>query len=104
MTRTRSLPSPRLLLAALAALSIAVVALATAARAESVNGAIEKVEGEGRTIVIGGKSISVSGSRSNVCIAGVCDQPRAKLKAGMNCKAETAMRGGKAEARKLSCK
>ena len=104
MTRTTSLPIPRLLLVTLVALSIAIVAMSNAARAESVNGAIEKVTGEGRMIVIDGKFIEVSGSRSNVCIAGVCDQPRAKLKAGMNCMTETAERGGKVEARKLSCK
>jgi len=100
-----SLPLPvhHILLAAVTASAVALASLSPALGA-NLTGTIEKVEGEGRTIVIGGKSIVVSGSRSNVCIGGVCDQPRNKLKTGMECRVETAERNGKAEARKLSCK
>ncbi|MBT3792844.1 MAG: hypothetical protein HN658_10195 [Rhodospirillales bacterium] len=76
----------------------------SSASAEKVKGKVTGVKREGRTVMMGGKKISISGSRTNVCIKGACDEDRAKIKVGMKCKANAAMRKGKLEAKKISCK
>ena len=70
----------------------------------SVKGKITKVEREGRVLHINGKKYSVSGSRSNICIKGACDEDRAKLKAGMSCEGNTSARKKGMEIKKISCK
>jgi hypothetical protein len=72
--------------------------------AEIVQGKIEKVENGGRSVTLAGKIFGVSGSRTNICIKGVCDQNRDQLKAGQACEADIGMRDGKPEARKISCR
>jgi hypothetical protein len=74
------------------------------ARADSLTGKLEKVENGGSRVTIGGKTIAISGARTNVCIGGICDQGRDKLKPGMTCAAEVVDRAGTPEARRLSCK
>lgn len=74
------------------------------AAADMGKGKVEKVEREGRIVHIGGKKVRISGSRTNVCLAGKCDEDRAKIKAGMECEYEAAMRKGRFEAKKMSCK
>lgn len=77
---------------------------ATTASADSVKGKVTSVKREGRVVMVGGKKISISGSRTNVCIKGACDEDRAKIKVGMSCKVDAGMRKGKLEAKKISCK
>lgn len=77
---------------------------ASPARAQPLTGPIEKIDNGGAIVVIQGKAIAVSGARSNICIGGVCDQPRSKLKSGLTCAADVVSRDGKLEARRLSCK
>lgn len=89
---------------AVAALAAAIVLAPAAPHAETIGGTIEKVENDGRSVTIAGKAIAISGSRSNICIKGVCDQPRSSLKPGLTCEADVAPRNGVPEARKLSCK
>jgi hypothetical protein len=92
--------------------AVSILALATAlmvypenaVRADSLTGKLEKVENGGSRVTIGGKTIAISGARTNVCIGGICDQGRDKLKAGMTCAAEVVDRAGTLEARRLSCK
>ncbi len=72
--------------------------------ADDLTGVIEKVEKGGSIVVISGKLIAVSGSRTNICIKGACDKGRDQLKAGMTCADTTAARKGAMEARRLSCK
>jgi len=92
--------------------AVPLLALATAlvmhpgggARADSLTGKLEKVENGGSRVTIGGKTIAVSGARTNVCIGGICDQGRDKLKPGMTCAAEVVDHAGTLEARRLSCK
>jgi hypothetical protein len=94
------------------AATVPLLALATAlmaypgggARADSLTGKLEKVENGGSRVTIGGKTIAVSGARTNVCIGGICDQGRDKLKPGLTCAAEVVDRAGTLEARRLSCK
>jgi hypothetical protein len=74
------------------------------AHADSLTGKLEKVEDGGSRVTIGGKTIAVSGARTNVCIGGICDQGRDKLKPGMTCAAEVVDHAGTLEARRLSCK
>lgn len=77
---------------------------ASMASADMVSGKVEKVEREGRIVHMGGKKVRISGSRTNVCLMGKCDEDRAKIKAGMTCEADAAMRGDRFEAKKISCK
>ena len=85
--------------------ALALLCLVTVpALADAVTGKLDKVENGGNAITIAGKTIVVSGARTNICIGGVCDQGRDKLKAGMTCSAEVVNHGGKTEARRLSCK
>ncbi|MDH3241376.1 MAG: hypothetical protein OEO83_11995 [Alphaproteobacteria bacterium] len=74
------------------------------AQAADVKGKIEGVKREGRSIVIGGKTYFISGSRTNVCIGGKCDEDRAKLKAGMTCEGATSSKKKGMELKKVSCK
>lgn len=74
------------------------------AQAAKVKGKISAVKREGRIIVIGGKTYHISGSRTNVCIKGACDEDRAKLKAGMKCSGSTSSRKKGMELKKVSCK
>jgi hypothetical protein len=74
------------------------------ADAAKVKGKIEAVKKEGRQLVIGGKTYFVSGSRSNICIKGACDEDRGKLKAGMKCKGTTSSKKKGMEIKKVSCK
>ena len=74
------------------------------ADAAKVKGKIESVKKEGRQINIGGKTYFISGSRTNVCIKGACDEDRAKLKKGMSCKGTTSDRKKGMELKKVSCK
>ncbi len=69
-----------------------------------VSGKIESVKREGRRVMINGKEYSISGSRTNVCIGGKCDEDRAKLKAGMSCEGETSSKKKGMEFKKVSCK
>ncbi|MDX1484267.1 MAG: hypothetical protein R3229_07285 [Alphaproteobacteria bacterium] len=69
-----------------------------------VKGKITAVKREGRRLMINGKEYSVSGSRTNVCIKGACDEDRAKLKAGMSCEGNTSARKDGMELKKISCK
>ena len=81
-----------------------VVSLPAPSSAEIVRGNLEKVENGGRSVTLAGKTFGVSGSRTNICIKGVCDQGRDQLKAGQTCEADIGMRDGKPEARKISCR
>ena len=74
------------------------------ADAAKVKGKIEAVKKGGRQLVIGGKTYFVSGSRSNICIKGACDQDRGALKAGMSCKGATSSKKKGMEIKKVSCK
>lgn len=74
------------------------------AQAGEVKGKIEGVKREGRSVMIGGKTYFISGSRTNVCIKGKCDEDRAKLKAGMSCKGMTSSKKKGMEFKKVSCK
>jgi hypothetical protein len=74
------------------------------ARADSLTGKLEKVEDGGSRVTISGKTVAVSSARTNVCIGGICDQGRDKLKPGLTCAAEVVDRAGTLEARRLSCK
>ena len=96
-------PVSRPVLAAGTALALLCLAAAPAL-AETVTGKLDKVADGGKAITMAGKSIVVSGARTNICIGGVCDQGRDKLKAGMTCSAEVVNHDGKTEARRLSCK
>ena len=69
-----------------------------------VEGKISKVEREGRVLHINGKKYAVSGSRTNVCIKGACDEDRGKLKAGMSCSGNTSAKKKGMELKKISCK
>ena len=77
---------------------------ALAADAHSFKGKITKTDRGGRVLVINGKKYRVSGSRSDVCIKGACDQDRADLKAGMKCKGKTSSKKNGMELKKISCK
>ena len=72
--------------------------------AKEVKGKIEGVKREGRQVMIGGKTYFISGSRTNVCIKGACDEDRAKLKAGMTCEGMTSSKKKGMEFKKVSCK
>jgi hypothetical protein len=74
------------------------------AHAGEVKGKIETVQKEGRQLVIGGKTYFISGSRTNVCIKGKCDEDRGKLKAGMSCDGQTSSKKKGMEFKKVSCK
>lgn len=74
------------------------------AYAEGIHeGKIESTKKEGRVIMIGGKEIRISGSRTEVKIGGKEDE-RENIKVGMMCKAVAADRKGKYEAKTVSCK
>ena len=75
-----------------------------AAGAHEVKGKIEKVARGGRDVYFGGMKYSISGSRTNICVKGACDQDRGMLKAGMSCKGMTSSRKKGMEFKKLSCK
>ena len=85
-------------------LALCLALVAGPAHAQPLTGPVEKVENGGAVVVIQGKAIAVSGARTNICIGGVCDQPRSKLKPGLTCAADVVSRDGKPEARRLSCK
>jgi ribosomal protein S1 len=74
------------------------------AQAAEVKGKIEAVMKEGRSVKIGGKTYFLSGSRTNVCIGGKCDEDRGKLKAGMSCEGMTSSKKKGMEFKKVSCK
>ena len=74
------------------------------ADAAKVKGKIEGVKKEGRQVMIGGKTYFISGSRTNVCIKGACDEDRGKLKKGMSCKGSTSGKKKGMEFKKVSCK
>lgn len=74
------------------------------AYAGKVKGKIEGVKREGRQVMIGGKTYFISGSRTNVCIKGKCDEDRAKLKKGMSCSGSTSGKKKGMEFKKVSCK
>lgn len=76
----------------------------TPAMAAKVKGKIEKVDRGGRDVYIGGKKYSISGSRTNICVKGACDQDRGALKAGMKCSGSTSSRKKGMEFKKISCK
>jgi hypothetical protein len=72
--------------------------------ASEFNGTIEKLKDSNKKIVIGGKTYRASGSRSNICIKGACDQDRGSLKVGMTCKGKTSSRKKGMEIKKMKCK
>lgn len=74
---------------------------ATAA-AETISGKIERL-GTG-SVTIAGRALVVSPARTNICVAGICDQSVDKLKTGQTCSAELADHQGKTEARRLACR
>ncbi len=76
----------------------------SSASAAEVKGKITKTAREGRNITINGMKYSISGSRTNVCIKGACDEDRAKLKVGMSCKGTTSSKKKGMEFKKVSCK
>jgi ribosomal protein S1 len=76
----------------------------TTAEAAKVKGKIEAVMKEGRQVKIGGKTYFISGSRSNICIKGKCDQDRGMLKKGMSCSGTTSSKKKGMEFKKVSCK
>jgi hypothetical protein len=73
-------------------------------QAAEFKGKIESVKREGREVMVGGKKLAISGSRSNICIKGACDQDRGMLKKGMSCKGTTSSRKNGTEVKKISCK
>ena len=75
------------------------LALSAASVMAQASGKLEAVGSEGREITIGGKTLSVSGSRTKITIAGK-EAKRGDLKAGMECKVEA--KGD--EASKIDCK
>jgi ribosomal protein S1 len=88
-----------------AALTVGFTALPTStADAAKVKGKVEAVKKGGRQIVIGGKTYFISGSRTNVCLKGACDEDRGKIKAGMSCKGATSGKKKGMEFKKVSCK
>jgi hypothetical protein len=96
-----------IIFSAVLALTLAIgfsAAPTSTAQAAEFKGKIEKVIKEGRGLMIGGKTYAVSGSRSNICIKGACDQDRGMLKAGMNCKGSTSSKKNGTEIKKVSCK
>ncbi len=76
----------------------------SSASAAEVKGKVEGTKREGRQIMIGGKTYFISGSRTNVCIKGACDEDRAKIKKGMSCKGTTSGKKKGMEFKKVSCK
>lgn len=82
----------------------AIPTISDAAEPHKVKGKIEKVQKEGRVVVIKGMKYRISGSRTNVCIKGTCDADRAELKAGMSCKGNTSAKKNGMEFKKVSCK
>ncbi len=74
------------------------------AQAAKVKGKIESTKKGGRQIAIGGKTYFISGSRTNVCIKGACDEDRGKLTVGMKCKGSTSSKKNGMELKKVSCK
>ncbi len=74
------------------------------AEAAEVKGKIEGTKREGRQVMIGGQTYFISGSRTNVCIMGACDEDRAKIKKGMTCKGTTSGKKKGMEFKKVSCK
>jgi hypothetical protein len=71
--------------------------------ASDISGKITKIMREGRRVVIGGKRYFNSGSRTNICIKGTCDQIRSKLRVGMYCKGTTSTRKRGREFKKVEC-
>lgn len=95
-------PAPKSVLTGLA-LALALVAIDFgAAMAETLTGKIEAVGAD--TITLAGRAIALSPARTNICVGGICDQGKDKLRVGMTCAAELAQYQGKAEARRLSCR
>ena len=86
------------------AIGLTVAFTAPPAEAAKVNGKIEAVMKEGRSVKIGGKTYFISGSRTNVCIKGKCDADRGMLKKGMKCKGATSGKKKGMEFKKVSCK
>jgi hypothetical protein len=72
------------------------------ARAETVTGKIEKIDGA--SMILGGRTIALSAARTNICLKGICDQSMDKLKPGMTCSADVLERSGASEARRLACR
>lgn len=95
---------PRPLPVFAAVLGLAVLTTTSAARAETVTGKIENLEAQSSRITLAGRVISVSATRTNICIGGICDQGMDKLKLGMTCAADLADKAGVVEARRLACR
>lgn len=57
------------------------------AMAQAIEGNVTAVEGEGRTVVIGGKKVAVSNSGTKVTIKGA-PGARSAITVGMSCKAD----------------
>jgi hypothetical protein len=74
-----------------------------AGMASEVKGKITKIMREGRSVEIGGKVYFNSGSRTNICIKGKCDQDRGALKVGMSCKGMTSSKKKGMEFKKVEC-
>ncbi len=74
------------------------------AEAAEVKGKVEATMKEGRQVKIGGMTYFISGSRTNVCLMGKCDEDRAKIKKGMSCKGTTSAKKKGMEFKKVSCK
>lgn len=68
-----------------------------------IAGKIKSVRRGGRLISVGGYGIKISGSRTEVTVAGKAAKRKA-LKVGMSCKVKGAMRKGKYEAKTVKCK
>ena len=86
------------------AIGLTVAFTAPPAEAAKVKGNIQAVMKEGRSVTIGGKTYFTSGSRTNICIKGACDQDRGKLKKGMKCSGTTSTKKKGMELKKISCK
>ena len=72
-------------------------ALGTAPAMADIQGKVTGVENGGRQVMIGGKTVKVSGSRTKVTINGKSGD-RGEIKAGMTCKADAE------SAKTLDCK
>lgn len=84
----------------IAAVAAATLSLPTIAQDKKDAGKITDVHPEGRSFTYEGKKYTVSGSRTDVMIAGK-QADRSQLKSGMTCKVEA---GKGDEAKKVDCK
>ena len=70
---------------------------------ENISGKITKVSNDGRVIEIGGHAVRLNSSRSKITINGKPEK-RSGMRAGLTCEVVGAVRKGRYEAKKVTCK